>query len=124
MQHYPMNPGDYTTQPHPQMREHNAQDFNLLPGNRWVLCLLLSGLFLVARDSRAADVDLIDLSLEKLLEVKVVSASKFEQRGRDAPSAVQVIGREEIRRHGWRTLTEALNTLPGLYASNDKAYDF
>ena len=72
----------------------------------------------------AAQEDLEDLSLEQLLEVKVVSASKFEQRLRDAPSAVQVIGREEIRRHGWRTLSEALNTLPGLYVTNDKAYDF
>lgn len=78
----------------------------------------------MAQGSQAAAVDLSDLSLEQLLEVKVVSASKFEQHGRDAPSAVQVISREEIRRHGWRTLTEALNTLPGLYVSNDKGYDF
>ncbi len=124
MQHSHMNPGDYTTQACPQQRGRNARAFKLLPGKRWVLCLVLSGLFLAARGSRAAEVDLADLSLEQLLEVKVVSASKFAQRGRDAPSAVQVIGREEIRRHGWRTLTEALNTLPGLYASNDKAYDF
>lgn len=72
----------------------------------------------------AAEDALDNLSLEQLLEVRVVSASKFEQRGRDAPSAVQVISREEIERHGWRTLTQALNTLPGLYVSNDKAYDF
>ncbi len=124
LQHSTMNPGQYTTQPHPRQRERIAPDFKLLPGNRWLLCLVLSGLCLAARNSLAAELDLADLSLEQLLEVKVVSASKFEQRGRDAPSAVQVIGREEIRRHGWRTLTEALNTLPGLYASNDKAYDF
>ena len=85
---------------------------------------LLSTLALTAQVTQAAEVDLADLSLEQLLEVKIVSASKFAQRGRDAPAAVQVISGEEIRRHGWRTLTEALNTLPGLYASNDKAYGF
>ena len=91
---------------------------------RRLLWIALSVLAWTAQDSWSAQVDLADLSIEQLLQVTVVSASKFEQRGRDAPSAVQVITREEIRRHGWRTLTEALNTLPGLYASNDKAYDF
>ena len=121
MQHSHMNPAENASQPHPQRWERFARESNLQPvaftskfrqvaSTRWVLCLVLSGLFLAARDSRAAEVDLADLSLEQLLEVKVVSASKFAQRGRDAPSAVQVIGREEIRRHGWRTLTEALNT--------------
>lgn len=86
--------------------------------------LCLGGVACAATGSQAATTHLDDLSLEQLLEVKVISASKFEQRGRDAPSAVQVISRAEIQRHGWRTLTEALNTLPGLYASNDKVYDF
>jgi iron complex outermembrane receptor protein len=85
---------------------------------------VLWALALVAQAGYVTATDLSDLSLEQLLEVKVVSASKFEQRGRDAPSAVQVISHEEIRRHGWRTLTEALNTLPGIYASTDKGYDF
>lgn len=95
-----------------------------LPGYPQRVWILLAGLTWAAQVAQAADADLEELSLEQLLEVKVVSASKFEQRGRDAPSAVQVISREEIQRHGWRTLTEALNTLPGLYVSNDKAYDF
>jgi outer membrane receptor protein involved in Fe transport len=95
-----------------------------LPESQRLALIVLSAWALFAPAARATDLDLADLSLEQLLEVNVVSASKFEQRGRDAPSAVQVISREEIRRHGWRTLTEALNTLPGLYASNDKVYDF
>jgi iron complex outermembrane receptor protein len=96
----------------------------VLPGYQRLGWIVLTGLTCAAQTAQAADADLDELSLEQLLEVKVVSASKFEQRGRDAPSAVQVISREEIQRHGWRTLTEALNTLPGLYVSNDKAYDF
>ena len=96
----------------------------MMPGYQRLGWMVLSGLTWAAQTSQAAEADLDDLSLEQLLDVKVVSASKFEQLGRDAPSAVQVISREEIQRHGWRTLTEALNTLPGLYVSNDKAYDF
>ena len=68
--------------------------------------------------------DLTDLSLEDLMKVVVVSASKFAQTSTQAPSAVQVLTAEDIRLHGWRTLAEALGSLPGLYASNDRAFGF
>jgi outer membrane receptor for ferrienterochelin and colicin len=79
---------------------------------------------LTMQSAQAEQVDLSELSLEQLLEVKVTSASKYEQRTSDAPSAVQIITRAEISRHGWRTLSEALLTLPGIYLSNDHAYDY
>lgn len=85
-----------------------------------VMMTLICGLPLTA----TASPDYTELSLEQLLEVRVTSACKFNQAAGEAPSAVQVIGQEEIQRHGWRTLSEALNTLPGIYVSNDKVYDF
>ncbi len=80
--------------------------------------------FVAVQVACADDLDLSELSLEQLLEVKVTSASKYEQSTSDAPSAVQIITREEIKRHGWRTISEALLALPGFYISNDHAYDF
>lgn len=68
--------------------------------------------------------DLSDLSLEDLMKVEVISASKFVQSSSHAPSAVQVLTAEDIRRHGWRTLAEAMDSLPGLYASTDRAFGF
>jgi outer membrane receptor protein involved in Fe transport len=68
--------------------------------------------------------ELSDLSLEDLLKVEVTSASKYSQSSREAPSAVQVISAEDIRRYGWRTLAEALQSLPGVYVSSDRAYTF
>lgn len=68
--------------------------------------------------------DLSDLSLEDLMKVEVSSASKFAQSSSQAPSAVQVLTAEDIRRHGWATLAEALDSLPGLYASSDRAFGF
>lgn len=90
-------------------------------------CIKLAFLVLLgfaAQELRAAPTDLTDLSLEQLLTVEVSSASKYSQRTGDAPSAVQVISREDIQLQGWRTLTEALASLPGMYANNDRAYDF
>lgn len=79
---------------------------------------------LTLQSAQAEPVDLSELSLEQLLDVKVTSACKYEQRTSDAPSAVQIITREEISRHGWRTLSEALLTLPGIYIGSDHAYDY
>lgn len=78
----------------------------------------------VTQDIQAAQADLTDLSLEQLLQVEVSSASKHLQNTRDAPSAVQVISREDIRLQGWRTLSEALSSLPGIHINNDRDYDY
>lgn len=74
---------------------------------------------------RAQDVnDLAALSLEDLLDLEIVTASRFGQRISHAPSAVQVITADDIRAHGWRTLGEALESLPGLYLSETGLYAY
>lgn len=69
--------------------------------------------------------DLITLPLESLMGVTVVSsASRFVQRVSEAPSAVSVLTSQDVREHGWRTLSEALASLPGLYVSYDRNYSY
>ncbi|WP_368562277.1 TonB-dependent receptor plug domain-containing protein [Pseudoxanthomonas sp. UTMC 1351] len=68
--------------------------------------------------------DLASLSLEQLLDMEVVTASRFDQKVDHAPSAVQVISAQDIRAHGWRTLGEALESLPGLYLSDTGLYTY
>jgi outer membrane receptor for ferrienterochelin and colicins len=57
-------------------------------------------------------------------DVPVSAAAKHEQSTREAPSAVTVITREEIRRFGYRNLAEVLRSVPGVYISNDRNYTF
>jgi outer membrane receptor protein involved in Fe transport len=64
------------------------------------------------------------MSLEQLLEVPVVGASKYEQRQGDVAAAVSVITRQEIRAFGWRTLDAALASLPGVYSTYDRQYAY
>lgn len=78
----------------------------------------------LAAQSWAADPGLLDLPLDDLLQVQVISASKFAQPQSQAPSAVSVITAADIKAHGWRTITEALLSLPGTYAISDHAYSF
>ena len=68
--------------------------------------------------------DLTQLSLEQLLDVKVIGASKYEQTQREVAAAVNVITRAEIAAFGWRTLGEALASLPGIYTTYDRQYHY
>lgn len=88
--------------------------------------ILSSACIMLAQSAAALNQsdDLSELSLEDLMKVEVSSASKFAQSSSQAPSAVQVLTAEDIRRHGWSTLAEALDSLPGLYASSDRAFGF
>ena len=77
-----------------------------------------------AADRSPAAAHLADLSLEQLLDVRVSTASRFEQSVSDAPAAVRVITAEEIHAFGWRTLADALASLPGLFSSYDRGYTY
>ncbi len=66
--------------------------------------------------------DLTVLSLESLLDVTIVGASKYEQKQSEVAAAASVITRQEIKAYGWRTLSEALASLPGVHTTYDRQY--
>ena len=72
----------------------------------------------------AQPTDLTSLSLEQLLDISIVGASKYEQKQNEVAAAVSVITRQEIKAFGWRTLDEALASLPGVYATYDRQYNY
>lgn len=70
--------------------------------------------------------DLSTLSLETLLQLRVtvVGASKYEQKQSEVASSVSVITRNEINTFGWRTVSEALASLPGVHNTYNHIYDY
>ncbi len=77
--------------------------------------------------------DLSEQSLEELTRtglsttpknVTVTTAAKYSQNSRQAPSALRVVSAEDIRTYGYRTLAEALRSLPGIYVSSDRNYTY
>ena len=64
------------------------------------------------------------LSLDSLLSTKISTAAKYQQTISEAASSVTIITAEDIHRHGYRTLPEALAATRGFYLSYDRNYSF
>lgn len=91
---------------------------------RMALCLATSCALAssAALAQKPGDVD--QLQIEDLLKLTVSSATRSVQPISEAPAAVTVITAEHIRRFGYRTLGEALDSVPGLYLNNDRTYQY
>ncbi|MFM0310768.1 TonB-dependent receptor [Paraburkholderia sp. RL17-383-BIF-A] len=74
--------------------------------------------------SEHAPGDLTALPLEALMQVTVSSASRLAQPISDAPAAVFILTAADIRDFGWKTLADALASLPGLYTTYDRTYSY
>ncbi|MBZ0257042.1 TonB-dependent receptor plug domain-containing protein, partial [bacterium] len=83
-----------------------------------IICLatLLSASFASAEDETATPAisQLMNLSLEDLLQVEITSVSKKKEPVSSAPAAVFVITNEDIRRSGVTSIPEALRLAPGM----------
>lgn len=103
---------------------------------RTFLLALVFFVFTITTSTRAADsstnqvqTDLSELPLEELMnkefEVpKVFSASRIEQKSTEAPASVTVIDSEEIKRYGYRTLGDVLQSVSGFHVSYDRNYQY
>ena len=77
---------------------------------RWSLLSLA----VQATVASAASNEFLDMSLEELVDYRITSMSRKEQRVADVAAAAYVISAEEIRRSGAQSIPEALRLVPGL----------
>lgn len=71
--------------------------------------------------------ELTQLSLEELLQVKIMSvtgSSRYEQEASEAPARVSIIDAAAIRKYGYRTLSEALQGETGINMTYDRNYAY
>ena len=68
--------------------------------------------------------DPTEFSIEQLLEVKVYSASKFEQNSTEAPGGVTIVNAADIKAYGYRTLADVLRGVRGFYVTYDRNYTY
>jgi iron complex outermembrane receptor protein len=71
-----------------------------------------------ARAAQQAEVDLLSLPIEDLMQIEVTTVSKRAQRIAETPAAVTVITSEDIRRSGMTNVPDLLRSVPGLHVAN------
>jgi iron complex outermembrane receptor protein len=86
-----------------------------------ISAFIISVLCLNAQNDSLPVKDLFDLSLEELLQIKIVSASKRAQNATDAPATVYVITSEQISSRNYSSLQELMNDIPQIEIQR-KAY--
>ncbi len=75
----------------------------------------------------ASQDQLAELDLSELMQLEVeevVGATRHSQLREEAPSAVTVLTARQIRDHGYRTLAEALRSVPSLHVTYDRNYSY
>lgn len=70
-------------------------------------------------EKATADPRGVKTGLENLLDTVVVTVTKQKQPISAAPAIISVITSQQIKRRGYKTVAEALESLPGLYLIND-----
>lgn len=64
----------------------------------------------------AAQKSLFDLPLQDVLSIGVSTASKLGTKSELSPGNITVITQDDISRYGYRTIGEAVNSVPGFYS--------
>jgi outer membrane receptor for ferrienterochelin and colicins len=109
--------------------DHGRLTFSI-PSLRRSTAGILSLLSLISAPALAADGspqcaptrvrarDVVSLDLESLLNIKVITASRFSETQSEAPGVISVVSRDELNRFGGNTLREVLERVPSLAATS------
>jgi iron complex outermembrane receptor protein len=92
-----------------------------------VAILLALGTLCFAEQSEAnAPQDLFAMPIEDLAEQSytVYGASKYEQKTSEAPAFVTIITADEIRKYGYKTLADVIESVPEFFITYDRNYHY
>lgn len=87
-------------------------------------CIGIALICLVCCSTVFAASDVTDIPFESLIQTEIITASKVGQQISNAPSAVSTVTAEDIRRFGYRSLADIINSMRGLYTTNDRTYTY
>lgn len=62
----------------------------------------------------SARISFLEMSLEELLDLKVISASRMEEKSSEAPATIHLVTDDQIRTRGYMNLEEVLEDIPGI----------
>jgi len=87
---------------------------------RVFLFFVLIVIFVFSVTATNTDIEQMDkLSLKELMNIRISTASKFDENIKDVPASIVVITRKEIKKYGYKSLSDILSNIPGFYMIND-----
>src|SRR4029079_13762296 len=91
----------------------------------WILSIAAALLFCTPFASVSAqDSNQVALQgLDTMLNAPVSTASKYAQDVREVAGSVTIVTAEDIRRFGYRTLTDVLQSMAGVYVSTQRSLE-
>lgn len=81
--------------------------------------MFVSSLYSLQEEERKKIDKYFNMTLQEMMEVEIVTASRSPEKVSDIPASVVLITREDIETYGYRTLAEILENIPGLFAIED-----
>ena len=66
----------------------------------------------------------LEMSLEDLLDQEVVSASRIEEKGSEAPASIHIITKDQILTRGYRNLEELLEDIPEIEVQKKSSVEY
>ncbi len=63
-------------------------------------------------------------SMDFFNEERIITAAKHAQKLTETPANVYVVTADDIQRYGYRTIDEALRSIPGCYFTDDRNYTY
>ena len=58
------------------------------------------------------------------MDIPVYGASRYEQKEKNVPASVTIVTKNEIKKFGYRTLAEILQSVPGFFLNYDRNYHY
>ncbi len=89
-----------------------------------ILALLQCHSMTPALASEDVKIDITQISIEQLLETEFIPASRIARQISDAPSAVSIVTAQDIHDFGYRSLSDILKSMRGLYLSSGLNYEY
>lgn len=71
----------------------------------------------ILAEDKGAVSQLMDLSLEDMLNMQITTASRSSQSIKDTPTSTYVITKDEIQNNNYRSLSDALKNAPSVFAT-------
>ncbi len=85
-----------------------------------LLCSVLCGTTALANEaSSVLPENVLGMSLEDMMNVKISTAGKKSEKIVDIPASAVIISRKDIEKYGYMSLEEILENVPGVYGIDD-----